>query len=95
MKKFEQEDVINIIHCFADSSWVMVLKTDNPQADASVPFSSLKSKTAYTFRVRAINKNGVSPPSAASEQYTTPGKLLSFFTMGNKPLALRLAFVFW
>ncbi|XP_064623842.1 protein sidekick-2-like isoform X2 [Lineus longissimus] len=55
-----------------NGTWETVLRLNSPEPNAIVPFSNLKLKTDYRFRVIALNQHGISSPSEESSPFTTP-----------------------
>ena len=59
-----------------DARWETVARTTNgPLQDFTVSFQSLLPSTAYTFRVIAYNKYGISCPIVWKDAFLTPSKL--------------------
>ncbi|GFN78220.1 sidekick-2 [Plakobranchus ocellatus] len=58
-------------------AWEPILELSSAQPQAQINLNDLKPSTNYSFRVRAINAQGISPPSPASKVYRTPASLVS------------------
>lgn len=56
--------------------WNSLLDVDHPEPSAQLGLNDLKPSLGYSFRVRAINSYGISPPSPSSELYTTPSSVM-------------------
>ena len=54
--------------------WKHLMKTNTAEPTALVSFNNLNPNTEYQFRVIAINSQGISEPSEASELLETLGK---------------------
>ena len=50
------------------------MRTNTPEPEALVSFYNLKPNTEYQFRVIAVNSQGISSPSFASDFLMTLGK---------------------
>ncbi|BFZ02837.1 hypothetical protein BsWGS_05876 [Bradybaena similaris] len=57
-------------------SCVPILDVNHVEPSAQINLSALKPGISYSFIVRAINAQGISPPSPPSEQYLTPSSLI-------------------
>ena len=79
---------INNLSPFSDDlRWETVAKTTSgPMQEFSVSFQSLLPSTAYTFRVIAYNKYGISYPVNSKDAILTPSKLyLEYGYLQHKP----------
>lgn len=70
-----------------DIRWETVTRTTSgPMQEFTVSFQSLLPSTAYTFRVIAYNKYGISYPIYSKEAILTPSKLyLEYGYLQHKP----------
>ncbi|RUS74988.1 hypothetical protein EGW08_017255 [Elysia chlorotica] len=58
-------------------AWIPIMEVSSAQPQARINLNDLKPSTDYQFRVRAVNAQGISPPSPATSVYTTPASLVS------------------
>ncbi|GFR99907.1 protein sidekick [Elysia marginata] len=58
-------------------TWTSILEVSDEQPQARINLNDLKPNTDYQFRVRAVNAQGISPPSPATNVYRTPASLVS------------------
>ncbi|CAL1541031.1 unnamed protein product [Lymnaea stagnalis] len=67
------------IQCKEDGGpekWNSLLDVNHPEPSAQLGLNDLKPSLGYSFRVRAINSEGISPPSPSSDLYTTPSSMM-------------------
>lgn len=79
--------LINSLLFLDDLRWETVAKTTSgPMQEFTVSFQSLLPSTAYTFRVIAYNKYGISYPINSKDAILTPSKLyLEYGYLQHKP----------
>ena len=71
---YSSTDVIFYGNFLSDDTWKTLLRTSNPEPKVSISYYNLNLKTEYQFRVIALNAQGVSAPSIASESLRTIGE---------------------
>lgn len=83
----ELKQRINSFLFLDDLRWETVAKTTSgPMQEFTVSFQSLLPSTAYTFRVIAYNKYGISYPINSKDAILTPSKLyLEYGYLQHKP----------